>query len=61
VTNCFIVANAIRHWNDREIKVEVMIYENPKSNQNTYAKGWNYLGMDGDTRIEKVCRETTEH
>jgi len=24
ITNCFIVANAIRHWND-EVKVEIII------------------------------------
>jgi hypothetical protein len=27
LTNCFIVAGVIRHWNDRDIKVDVEIYE----------------------------------
>jgi len=35
ITNCFIVANAIRHWND-EVKVEVIIsspYQTPGLNE----------------------------
>lgn len=32
VTNCFIVAGVIRHWNDDQpINIEVQIYESPKS------------------------------
>ena len=27
ITNCFIVAGVIRHWNSREIRVNVEIYE----------------------------------
>lgn len=27
ITNAFIVAGVIRHWNEREIKVNVEIYE----------------------------------
>ena len=32
VTNCFIVAGVIRHWNDDQpINIEVQIYESPKN------------------------------
>jgi len=51
ITNCFIVAGVIRHWNDKQtINVEVEIYENPRSNKNTYTERRNNLGMGGDTR-----------
>jgi hypothetical protein len=54
VTNCFIVAGVIRHWNDREIKVEVEVYENSNSPKNTYPERWDNLGMDGNTRVESI-------
>jgi hypothetical protein len=54
ITNGFIVANAIRHWNDREIKVEVIIYEDSNRNQNTYSEEWNYLGVARNSTTEKV-------
>ncbi len=54
ITNCFIVAGVIRHWNDREINVEVQIYENPESNQNTHPERWDNLGMGRDTRVKRI-------
>jgi hypothetical protein len=54
ITNCFIVAGVVRHWNNREINVEVQIYESSNSNKNPYPEGWNNLGMGGDTRVENV-------
>lgn len=59
ITNCFIVAGVIRHWNDREINVEVEIYENPNYSEKLYSEGRNYLGVDRDTRIEGVYRSGT--
>jgi hypothetical protein len=54
VTNAFIVAGVVRHWNDREINVEVQIYENPNDSKNAYPEGWNRLGMGRDTRVESI-------
>jgi hypothetical protein len=55
VTNCFIVAGVIRHWNDEQtINVEVEIYENPRSNKDTYPERRNDLGMGGDTRTQGI-------
>ena len=54
VTNCFIVAGVIRHWNDREIKVEVEIYETPNYAEKLYPEGRNNLGMGRDTRVTGV-------
>ena len=59
ITNCFIVAGVMRHWNDREIKVEVEIYENPNSSEILYPEGWHNLGVGRDTRIEGVYRSGT--
>ena len=59
ITNCFIVAGVIRHWNDREIKVEVEIYENSNYSEKLYSEGWNRVGMDGSTRLEGVYRSGT--
>jgi hypothetical protein len=56
ITNAFIVAGVVRHWNDREINVEVEIYETPNSNKNSYPEGWHNLGMGGDTRVESIYR-----
>jgi hypothetical protein len=58
VTNCFIVAGVIRHWNDREINVEVQVYENPESSQNTYPKRWNDLGVGRDARTQGIYQST---
>ena len=56
ITNCFIVAGVVRHWNNREINIEIQIYENPNSSKNPYSEGWNGLGMDGNTRVESIYR-----
>lgn len=55
VTNCFIVAGVIRHWNDKQtINVEVQIYENPRSNKDTHPEKRNDLGMGGDIRAQGI-------
>jgi hypothetical protein len=54
VTNLFIVAGVIRHWNSREINVQVEIYETPNNSEILHTKGWHNLGMDRDTRIEGI-------
>ena len=59
ITNCFIVAGVIRHWNDREIKVEVEIYENPNNSEILRTERWHNLGVDRDTRIEGVYHSGT--
>ena len=59
ITNCFIVAGVVRHWNDKEINVEVEIYENPNYSEVLHTKGRHNLGMDRDTRIEGVYRSGT--
>ena len=59
ITNAFIVAGVVRHWNDRQINVEVEIYENPSNNQNSYSEGWHNLGVAGDTRVEGIYHSGT--
>lgn len=59
ITNAFIIAGVVRHWNDREINVEVEIYENPNYAEKLYSEGRNYLGMGRDTRIEGVYSSGT--
>lgn len=59
ITNAFIVAGVVRHWNDKEIKVEVEIYENPNSSEVLYPERWHNLGVDRDTRIEGVYHTGT--
>lgn len=54
ITNAFIVAGVVRHWNDREINVEVEIYENPNNSEILYPERRHNLGMVGNTRIEGV-------
>lgn len=54
ITNAFIVAGVVRHWNDREIKVEVEIYETPNNSEILYPERWHNLGVGRDTRIESV-------
>ena len=56
ITNCFIVAGVIRHWGEKNINVEVQIYENPRSNKDTYPERRNNLGMDRDIRAESIYR-----
>jgi hypothetical protein len=54
VTNCFIVAGVIRHWGEKNINVEVQIYENPRSNKDTYPERRNDLGMGGDIQAQGI-------
>lgn len=56
ITNCFIIAGVIRHWNDREINVEVEVYENQDYSEKLHPEGWNRMGMGGNTRIEGIYR-----
>lgn len=58
VTNCFIVAGVIRHWNDEQI-INIEIYENPTYSEVLHTKGWNNLGMGRDTRIEGIYHSAT--
>jgi len=59
ITNCFIVAGVIRHWNNREINVEVEIYENPNSSKIIHAERRNNLGVDGNARVEGIYHTGT--
>jgi hypothetical protein len=59
ITNCFIIAGVIRHWERKPINIEVEIYENQNYSEKLYSKGWNNLGVDRDTRIEGVYRSGT--
>jgi hypothetical protein len=59
VTNAFIVAGVIRHWPEREINVDVEIYENSNSSKNTHPEGWDNLGVDRDTRVESIYYSNT--
>jgi hypothetical protein len=54
VTNLFIVAGVIRHWNSREINVQVEIYETSDYSEKLYPERRHNLGMGGDTRIEGI-------
>ena len=58
VTNAFIVAGVMRHWNDQQVNT-IEIYENPISHQNPYTERWDNLGMGGDTRIEGIYHSGT--
>jgi len=53
ITNCFIVAGVIRHWND-EPTITVEIHENSNNQQNPYTERWDNLGMGRDARVENV-------
>jgi hypothetical protein len=59
ITNAFIVAGVVRHWNDRDINVQVEIYENPNSSEIIHAERRNYLGVDGNARVEGIYRTGT--
>lgn len=58
VTNAFIVAGVIRHWNDQQI-INIEIYENQTNPQNLYSERWNNLGMDRNSRIEGIYHSAT--
>jgi hypothetical protein len=53
ITNCFIVAGVIRHWNDKQI-INIEIYETPNYSEVLHSEGWNNLGMGRDTRVEGI-------
>lgn len=57
ITNCFIVAGVIRHWNDKQT-INIEIYENSNSQKNPYSERWDNLGMGGDARVENVYHTT---
>ena len=54
ITNAFIVAGVVRHWNDREINVEVEIYENQNYSEKLFPEGRHSLGMGRDTQLTGV-------
>ena len=58
VTNCFIVAGVIRHWNDKQT-INIEIYENSNDPQESFSERWNNLGVDGNTRVESIYRSTS--
>jgi hypothetical protein len=58
VTNCFIVAGVIRHWNDKQT-INIEIYENANYAEKLYSEGWNNLGVGGNSRIEGIYRTAT--
>ena len=58
VTNCFIVAGVMRHWNDKQI-INIEIYENPNYSETIQAVRWNNLGVDRDTRVEGIYHSAT--
>jgi hypothetical protein len=49
VTNCFIVAGVMRHWND-EPKILIELHDDTNRNQDTYTERRNNLGVGRDTR-----------
>jgi len=59
ITNCFIIAGVVRHWNDRDINVEVEIYENPNSSEILYPERRHNLGVGGDTSLTGVYHSGT--
>lgn len=58
ITNCFIVAGVIRHWNDKQT-INIEIYENPKYSEVLHSEGRYNLGMGRDTRIEGIYHSAT--
>lgn len=58
ITNCFIVAGVIRHWNDEQT-IYIEIHENSNNPQNSYTERWDGLGMGGNTRAENVYHTAT--
>ena len=60
ITNAFIMAGVIRHWND-QTQIFIEIHENSNSKQNSYTERWNNLGVDRDNRIESIYQSATIH
>lgn len=57
ITNCFIVAGVIRHWN-KTTTIEVQVYDNIQP-EITYPERRNCLGVGGDARTEGVYHTAT--
>jgi hypothetical protein len=45
--------------NINELTITIQIHENSNNPQNSYTERWNNLGMDGNSRVEKVYYSTT--
>lgn len=45
VTNCFIIAGVIRHWN-KSPQFTIEIYETQNNSQDLHTNKWNSLGME---------------
>lgn len=58
VTNAFIVAGVMRHWNNKQT-ITIDIHENSNNPQNSYSEGWYNLGVERDTRVENVYHSAT--
>jgi hypothetical protein len=58
VTNAFIVAGVIRHWNDKQI-INIEIYETPNYSEVLHSEGRYNLGMGRDTRVEGIYHSAT--
>lgn len=58
VTNCFIVAGVIRHWNDEQT-INIEIYGNQNYAEKLHSEGRNSLGVGGNTTIEGVYHTAT--
>lgn len=58
ITNAFIVAGVIRHWNDQQI-INIEIYENPNNSEILHTEGRYNLGVGRDTRIEGIYHSAT--
>ena len=59
ITNAFIVAGVVRHWNDRDINIEVEIYENPNSSEVLYPERRHSMGMVGNTNLTGIYHSGT--
>lgn len=58
ITNAFIVAGVLRHWNDQQI-INIEIYENPELSEVLRTEGRYNMGMGGNSRIEGVYHSAT--
>lgn len=53
VTNCFIVAGVMRHWNEQQT-INIEIYETSKLSEVLHSEGWYNMGVDRNSRVEGV-------
>ena len=58
ITNCFIVAGVIRHWNGKQ-NIIIEIYETPTYSEILHTERRNNLGVGRDTRIEGIYHSAT--